>query len=430
MTIMSPSGAPEPGRIGHGVALIEEVVGREVLNQIAEDSLDAERQQHGPWNVALGVACLLTHRSYRLEPDQDENGDAGLNDDERESMRRRHRGSPVVELEVRGQRGGMVSVDRLHLHGLAGGVGNGEGHRLAILHLGHRHAVIIHLGRSHRLTGGVQFGLAVLQYRLLHDVVVHRYAIDELEGARALAVVNAVRDGHHGKHQQSRDLDDVDRHVHAGGARDAPERDVGHAEGKAHTEENHEEGTVDRPTEGVGEELIEQIAAEDGGHAHHAARIHPVVEVTRPSSHELGDAGEPIGLGVIEKGLLGEEVGRARPRIELGQFGVADGRGKAQQQGRHDAEPHRRAGQGRAVEGLHLIGEPQECARRDQRHGIHGQARQTQCGSNGAFPSTAVACCRCWFHVLFLFRCCQLAPMHLGFGLVGFRYQTTILTVG
>src|SRR5208283_3129689 len=99
----------------------------------------------------------------------------------------------------------------------------------------------------------------ILQHRLLHDVVVHGNAIHELEGARALPVVDPVGDSHHREHQQCGDLHDVDGHVDAGGPRHTAKRDVGHAEGKTHAKENHEEGTVDLAAEGIGEELIQQI---------------------------------------------------------------------------------------------------------------------------------------------------------------------------
>ena len=81
ITIMSPIGALEPAAVRQRVAGIEEVTGGEVFDQVADHALDEQREQHRPRNVALGVLGLFAHRGDRLESDQDQDRDAGLNDD-------------------------------------------------------------------------------------------------------------------------------------------------------------------------------------------------------------------------------------------------------------------------------------------------------------------------------------------------------------
>ena len=155
--------------------------------------------------------------------------------------------------------------------------------------------------------------------------------------------------------------------------------DVGHAEREHDAEQPHEQRAVVGAAEGVRPELVQQEAAQDRRHADHDAGIDPVVEVAGPAGEELGDAGELVGLGLGEERLLRVEIRGAGAGIELGQFRVADGRGEAQQQREEDAEPHGAAGHRRAVERLHLEGQPEEGAGRDQRHGVHRQAGQAQC---------------------------------------------------
>ena len=129
------------------------------------------------------------------------------------------------------------------------------------------------------------------------------------------------------------------------------------------------------PLKVSGQNWLGQIPAENRRHAHHAAGIDPVVQVAGPAGEELGDARELVGLGLGEEGLLRVQVGRAGARKELRQFGIADGRGEAQQQRRQDAEPHGAAGHRRAVERLHLEGQPEKGARRNQRHGVDRSGR-------------------------------------------------------
>jgi hypothetical protein len=94
-----------------------------------------------------------------------------------------------------------------------------------------------------------------------------------------------------------------------------------------------------------------------------------------PAGEKLDHARPFEGLRFGEESLLGVKVGRAGAGIQLGQLGVADGRGEAQDQREHDSDPHGATGHGRAVEGLLLIGQPQKRARRDERHGVDRQPR-------------------------------------------------------
>ena len=75
----------------HGVAAIQEVVGREVLEQIAEGSLHQQRGDDRDGNVALGVLGLAAHRGHRFESDQDQNRDGGLHEHPAEVVHRRPR---------------------------------------------------------------------------------------------------------------------------------------------------------------------------------------------------------------------------------------------------------------------------------------------------------------------------------------------------
>ena len=331
----------------------------------------------------LAFSRFFTHRCHRLESHQDENRDARLDEDEREAVRCSHRSCGRVELEVRRQLLGVVGVDRLHRGGVIVRVAQRERHRLPVFHLGNRIAVGVHLVLGDGRASRVELGLAVFEHRLLRDHVVDRCAVDQVVGLRPFGVTRAVRDRHHREHQERGDLDDVDDHVDARRSGHTAESDVRDAQREHDAEEEHEERAIEVAREGVRPELVEQVPAQDCGNSDHAARIDPVVEMARPPGHELGDAGELEGLGLRQERLLGEEVRRAGSRVELGELGVADRSRKAEQQCRHDPEPHRRARHRRAVEGLDLVGQPQERARRDERHRVDRQSREAQGASTG-----------------------------------------------
>ena len=107
-------GRARGSRVGQRVPLVQEVVRREVLDQVAKRALDREREEHRLGDVPLGVLGLLTHRRDRLESDQDEDRDARLDEHVREAVRRDDRPRGLVELEVRSQVLRMVGVDRIH----------------------------------------------------------------------------------------------------------------------------------------------------------------------------------------------------------------------------------------------------------------------------------------------------------------------------
>ena len=258
------------------------------------------------------------------------------------------------------------------------------GHHLPVLLLdgGHGLAVLAHqilavgvlgdLGRPIR--PGVLHGLVlVVQHVDLVHVVIDRDAVGQMPADGALRMVGPVGDGHDREDHQGGDLNDIDAHVDGRAAVDAAIGDVADDQRKADAEEPHEQRAVIGAAEGVRPELVGQIPRQDGRHADHQARIHPVVQMTGPAGEKLGDARKfkPVGLG--QERLLGVEVGGARAGIELGEFGIADGRGEAQQQRGQQPDPHGAAGHGRAVEGLLLERQPQEGARRDQGHGVDGQ---------------------------------------------------------
>ena len=389
------------GCAGHPdrVAIVQQIVRGEVLDQVAHQALDAERQEHGARDVALGVLGLLAHRGHGFEADQDEDGDAGLDEHEVEAVWRDDGAGAGVEVE--GQR--VLLVAGLAGDGLIGRVTHGErsgelriGDRIAVL-AGRDRVTILVDGIDHlegRLAGGIDRGLAVsvehghglagviLHHLLGHDVV-DGDTVGEVVAGRALRVLHAVRNGDEGEYQERGDLDDVDRHVDRGGAGHAAEGDVGDAQREHDAEPVHEQRAVVGAAESVREELGEQVTAQQRGDADHASGIDPVVEMTGPARDELGDARELESLGLRGKGLFGIEVGGAGAGIDLGEFGVADGGGEAQDQGQHYAEPHCTACHRGAVQRLYLEGKPEEGAGCDQRHGIDGQTGQAQGGLGG-----------------------------------------------
>ena len=75
MIIMSPIGAADPRR-SHAVAAIQEVVRREILDQVTERPLHQQRGDHRDGDVALGVLRLAAHGRDRFESDQNQNRDA------------------------------------------------------------------------------------------------------------------------------------------------------------------------------------------------------------------------------------------------------------------------------------------------------------------------------------------------------------------
>ena len=68
-----------PGRALHGVARVEEVICRKVLEEITDQSLDQQREDDRHGDVAFGVPRFTSHRCDRFEADQDQDGDRGLN---------------------------------------------------------------------------------------------------------------------------------------------------------------------------------------------------------------------------------------------------------------------------------------------------------------------------------------------------------------
>ena len=86
-------------RVRYGIAVVQQVVGRKILEQVAEGALDHQGEQHRARHVALGVLRFLAHRRDGLEADQDENGDAGLDEHVAEPVGRHHRPGARVEVE-------------------------------------------------------------------------------------------------------------------------------------------------------------------------------------------------------------------------------------------------------------------------------------------------------------------------------------------
>ena len=65
----------------HGIAGVEEVVGREILDQVADHPLNQQRGDDGDGNMLGWVLGLASHRGHRFEADQNQNGDGCLDED-------------------------------------------------------------------------------------------------------------------------------------------------------------------------------------------------------------------------------------------------------------------------------------------------------------------------------------------------------------
>ena len=201
----------------------------------------------------------------------------------------------------------------------------------------------------------------------------------------SLRMVQAITHSDNRKHDQSRNLDDVNRCVHRRCAGDAAETNIGDPTSKKWTKDDHEQWTGDGCVEGVRPDLPHHIADDESRNTNHQSWINPVIKVARPTHHELGYSRESVCVGLTQKRLFREEVRRTRPWIEFGKFRVCDGRGQTKQQGGENTEPHPLRGHRRTVRGLNEKCEPQKCARRDQRHCVNCQTAQTQCGPRGWF---------------------------------------------
>ncbi len=88
----------------HRIPGVEEVVGREILDQVADQSLNQQRGNDGDGYMLGWIFSLASHRGYRFEADQDQNGDRGLNEQVTEFVRRNDRGRVGVGQEVRRSR--------------------------------------------------------------------------------------------------------------------------------------------------------------------------------------------------------------------------------------------------------------------------------------------------------------------------------------
>ena len=384
--------------VRQGVAVVQEIVRGEVFQQVAERALNRQREQHGPRHIAPGILRLLAHGRDRFESNQDQNRDAGLDEDEVETVRRDDRCGGGVEIEGRipfvilgngffrlvadVKRGGELHIRR----GLAILVGHDRRAVLALrvhhlqlidrqaLRIDQRLALVVE--RRSRLAICAEHGLRyafVVFHDLLRDLIIDRNPVGQVVAARILRVVHPIRDGNNAEDQQCGNLDHIDGRIHPRGAVHAAKRDVGNAKGEHDAKQEHEQRTVVASRERVREKLVQQIAAENRRHAHHATGINPVIQVRRPASHKLCQPGKFVGLGFRQEGLLRIQVRRSGARKQLGQFGVTDRRGEAQQQRPENAKPHGTTRHGRAVQRLHLEGQPEKRARRNQRHGVRRQ---------------------------------------------------------
>ena len=118
--IMSPMGAADPVALCIGVAAVQEVVRREILEQVTERPLHQQRRDHRDGDVALGVLGLASHRGHRFESDQNQNRDRGLHEHPAEVVHADHRAGVGMAEEV--ALFVLVGIGDLERHRLAGGI--------------------------------------------------------------------------------------------------------------------------------------------------------------------------------------------------------------------------------------------------------------------------------------------------------------------
>src|SRR5208283_1839610 len=132
---------------------------------------------------------------------------------------------------------------------------------------------------------------------ILGNMVINRDTVGEMVTYTSLVVLHTIADGYHCKYNKRGDLDNIDHHVDRRCARHAAICNVRNAECKEDAEKVHEYGAVVCAAEGVRPELVAQEPAEDCRNTYHDTRIYPIIQVARPSSNELGDAGELVCVG-------------------------------------------------------------------------------------------------------------------------------------
>ena len=148
------------------------------------------------------------------------------------------------------------------------------------------------------------------------------------------------------------------------------------------------EGDGDEGKDGVAEGLVGDrrvdVADQDAAEGDHDPRVDPVVQVADPADRELHEAGElsMLRLLLVQQGRLGEVVARSCPRVRVdpGKLAVAVGRQERENQREQQPGPHLARGRlsSCALRGLNLKRGPEECPRRDQRHGVDRYPGQGQ----------------------------------------------------
>ncbi len=271
-----------------------------------------------------------------------------------------------------------------------------ERHRLARgIQLRFRH----HVGVAHDIVRSLPirrdfFGLELVGIRVARSGI-------ELPAWRAGRMRRAVAESHHGKHQQRRDLNHVNRDAHRRRAGNAAMCNVCDGEGEHDRNEHHEHRSRIGCAHEVRPKCTDYIAADDARHADHHTGVYPVIKMRAPADNELRKTRIlPRGF-VIEKRLFSEIVGTAGAGIQFRHLRVTDGGRQTEQQRENDADPHGR--RGCTFSGLRCERQPEERTGRNQRHGVHREARQAQ----GCFHFRSLVCHKLsliWTPSLFGFR--------------------------
>jgi hypothetical protein len=234
--------------------------------------------------------------------------------------------------------------------------------------------VQLRLGHAGRIAHDGVSGLTAGGHRLCQKLVSVGLAGGgiELKSHTPRGVIRAVTQRQYRENHQGCDLNHVDGDINGRRTVYAAAGDIGHPEGERHRDDHHECDPRIGGAHHVRPKGSGQITAQDAHHAHHHARVNPVIQVRAPADDEFRKARIAPRFVVIQKRLFREVVRTAGAGIQLGHLRVANGRRKAEQKGDHDAHPHSRPrGSGGC---LNVKGEPEKGARRDERHGVHRQS--------------------------------------------------------
>ena len=280
---------------------MQEVICREILDQVTHQTLNQQRKDDGLWDIPFRVLRFFTHRSNGFESNENQDRDTRLDEHIVEVVWCHDRCSRVVILELVYHHFGIIGRrSLLKRHRIV----DGEILLLAVRSLG-----------NYKIALRILNGLSILVCG--KDLGYRRSIWVERDSHGSLRMVQAITHSDNRKHDQSRNLDDVNRCVHSRCAGDAAETNIGDSNSKKWTKDDHEQWTGDGCVEGIRPDLPHHIADDESRNTNHQSWINPVIKVARPTHHEFRDSCESVRFCLTEKRLLGEEIRGTRSRIEL-----------------------------------------------------------------------------------------------------------------